>query len=115
MIDVGHDHARKLCTIRLSEPTATLPNGLSLDILLATTGSISITKMLHVQNLDIVLSACANFCQTAKLSPENKDEGEPLDCLASYMQNHQKVCIIFFVDIPSIAHEFVGRDRATVL
>jgi hypothetical protein len=95
LVDTGDVHTRKLATIRLSDPTATPPTGLSFSTLLAVADLITITRMLTVADLDIVLSACRPFCQVAELGPDNGNDIDLLNSLASFMDNQQQVCILF--------------------
>jgi hypothetical protein len=95
LINTGDTHLKKMSTICISDSTATLPNGLSFNLLLSAVDSIQIMQMINVEDLDILLSASGPFHQVAKLRPENGYEKEPLDCLASFMDGRQQVAFFF--------------------
>jgi|ERR1700691_2515615 len=90
-MDTAIDHAEKLCTVALSDPTDAPQNGLRFSFVFSSMDSVRIKKRLHVGDLDAMLSACGPVQQLAKVRAENISYEHTLNSVATFMDQHQQV------------------------
>ena len=90
-LDTAPDHAEKLCSVTLSDPTDAPQNGFRLSIMFSSMDSLQIKRRICIGELDAMLSACGPVQQLAKLGPENISHEHTLNHVATYMDRQQQV------------------------
>jgi hypothetical protein len=106
-------HGRKLANINLSDETTAPQDRLPFDILLSTADSMTITSILRVGELDIILSACGDSHQLAKLGPDGANDKNYLNSLASFMDSQRQVAWLSACGLRTRLMQFLGCRRTS--